>query len=157
MSRVFAIAAIITAIVAGTYFLFIKNDKSSELPKENLPAAGEPTPQSEFTASFEIYTNGLKRDFSAEMYHNLSEDVYIQNPDPSVIYIKKSEITWNDFFETMPAPFSLTTECLTTGTGQKFCNSQGKTLKFMLNSKETPNVLDLEIKEDDRLIIQFGS
>src|SRR3989344_3179598 len=58
------------------------------------------------TASFEIYTLGTKRIFTDGKYHNLSQDVYITTSDPSAVYVKKANITWSDFFETLPMKLS---------------------------------------------------
>src|SRR3989337_644656 len=52
----------------------------------------------ETKASFAIFTNGTFRIFTASMYHNLSEDVYIQADNPNVVHVKKSNTTWDDFF-----------------------------------------------------------
>lgn len=107
----------------------------------------------DFTARFEIYTLGTKRIFTAAMYHNQSSGVFIQNPDPSVIYIKKSGISWDDFFKTLP--FSLTRDCLVTGTKQTFCTSDSKKLMFFLNNIENPDALVLEIKPGDYLQVRY--
>ena len=71
----------------------------------NTPIPTESPEQSDFTASFEIYTNGTKRIFTDVKYHNQSQNVFIQNSDPSTIYVKTAGTTWADFFETLP--FSL--------------------------------------------------
>ena len=105
-------------------------------------------------ASFDIFTNGTFRVFTASMYHNLSEDVYIQADNPNLVHVKKAGITWNDFFKTLP--FSLTKDCLITGSRETFCSTQTKKLKFTLNGENTPNALDLEIKQNDKLVVSYG-
>lgn len=105
-------------------------------------------------ASFAIFTNRTFRVFTASMYHNLSEDVFIESKNPNIIQIRKS-VTWNDFFKTLP--FKLTKDCLTTGTGQTFCNGQNGTLKFYLNGQSDPDALDKLINQGDKLLISFGN
>ncbi len=107
-----------------------------------------------FTARFEIYTNGTKRIFTEAKYHNQSPEVYIQNPDPSRINVTEKQITWNDFFTTLP--FSLSKDCLVTGTKQTFCSDSTGTLRFFLNGIETPMALDLEIQENDFLKVEYN-
>lgn len=107
------------------------------------------------SASFEIYTNGTRRIFTADMYHNQSEDVYIENENPNVIQIKKSGTTWDDFFKTLP--FSLTSDCLTTGTGQIFCTNENENLKFFINGVESPDALDRKINPNDNLEVIYGN
>jgi hypothetical protein len=153
---------IIFIVLLASVYLVLFNT-----PKENNTITKiSPTPTvtiSDFTASFFINTNGLQRSFSSSMYHNLSPDVYITSETPSTIFIKKPSTKWKDFFSTLPMGISST--CLTTGTGQTFCDgdpvsSQSatfQTLQFILNGKKQPNVLEMNIKPNDILLISFGS
>ena len=49
----------------------------------------------------------------------------------------------------------LTKDCLETGDGEAFCSGSGGTLRFYLNDKENPNLLDREIKNGDKTLIKF--
>ncbi|MBI2617544.1 hypothetical protein HYW55_05385 [Candidatus Gottesmanbacteria bacterium] len=118
----------------------------------------QPTQSTSFvvnkTAKFAIYTNGTFRVFTASMYLNLSEDVYIQGDSPNVVRVKKEGITWDDFFKTLP--FKLTKDCLTTGTEETFCSGQKGTLRFYLNGIKTDDLLTREIEETDKALITYG-
>lgn len=105
-------------------------------------------------ASFVIYTNGTLRIFTDPRYHNLSEDVYLEADDPGIVHVKKPDITWADFFETLP--MKLTAECLATGTGQRFCTDENRKLKFYLNGELRPDALDETIQDGDELLVSFG-
>lgn len=115
-------------------------------------------PQSQETidteAAFAIFTNGTFRIFTASMYHNLSPDVYIESPNPNIVQVKKADITWNDFFKTLP--MSLSRDCLTTGTGQTFCTEGTQTLKFYLNGQLDADALDKKISAGDQLLVSYG-
>ncbi len=156
----FLVLALCTLIVliAG---LRLYPGQSQEKPNVQAPtpngiSVSTVTPtQEEFTASFEIYTQGTKRIFTAAMYHNKSPNAYIENPDPSVVHVTKPGITWVDFFETLP--FTLTKECLVTGTGQTFCNSATEKLHFFLNGTESSDALDLRIQPGDALRVTYGN
>ena len=127
-----------------------------ELPSPNtqvVPEKVEEAKEVNFTASFEIYTLGTKRIFTAEMYHNQSADVFIQNPDPSIVTVRKDGVTWANFFGTLP--FKLEKNCLLSGTGQTFCNTETQKLHFTLNNVETPDALDLEIMSGDKLVVEY--
>lgn len=123
-------------------------------PTQTVSSATAPPTPTNFTATFSIFTNGTKRIFTAAMYHNQSDVVYIQNPDPSIIHVTKSGTTWNDFFKTLP--FSLTKDCLVTGTKQTFCSNETQKLRFYINNSEQPNALDLEIQPNDELRVVYG-
>ncbi|MBI2594487.1 hypothetical protein HYW39_02195 [Candidatus Curtissbacteria bacterium] len=105
-------------------------------------------------ATFTIITNGITRNFNAKMYQNLSTDVYIEASNPTIVYVKKKGATWDDFFTTLP--MTLTKDCLTTGTKETFCTGQGGTLRFYLNDNEDKDLLDGEIKDADKVLIQFS-
>lgn len=140
----------------------ITNDSLSKTPSTILdistPVSMEKntlqTPiATDFTARFEIFTNSTRRVFTETKYHNQSADVYIEKIDPHLIYIKKSNTTWNDFFSTLP--FSITKDCLVTGTKQTFCSTETKKLYFYLNDQEAPDALDRPISPNDSLIIEY--
>ena len=89
------------------------------------------------------------------MYHNLSDDVYIEAGSPNIIKVKKAGVTWNDFFSTLP--FKLTQDCLTTGTKETFCTGSKVSLKFYLNGERKESVLDQEIQSGDKFLVTFGN
>lgn len=151
-----------TITIGGFYFL------SNPSPKPSIQTAIPPSqpPNSkaitatiqnqpvDYKAAFAIYTNGIFRVFTAAMYHNLSEDVYIQAENPNIVHVKKSGVTWDYFFKTLP--FSVTRDCLITGTKETFCTNQTKTLKFYLNGARNDNLLNIEIKPNDKGLITYG-
>ncbi len=151
---------LIFALLISGYFLFnqkVKNRKEvvpTRSSKNTIKVSSTPT-EADYVAGFLIYTNGTRRIFTASMYHDLSEDIYIDSRNPNVVNVKKPNQTWNDFFKTLP--FSLTKDCLITGTGQTFCTGQNGDLKFYINGKNDPDVLNKIIEENDRLLVSFGS
>lgn len=154
----FIISAFLLLIAGFAWFTFQKKTPKSEKKIGKDPQTMQttstktPTP-ADYTASFKIYTLGTERIFTASMYHNLSDDVFIEPPDPSIIYVKKSGVSWEDFFVTLP--FELRKDCLTTGTGQTFCTNATHELKFRLNGVYRPNALGEIIKEGDQLIVSY--
>ena len=111
--------------------------------------------QTDKRASFAIFTNGTFRIFTDSRYHNQSSDVFLTEAEPNIVYVKKEGITWGDFFKTLP--MTLSKECLTTGTGQRFCTGETGLLGFYLNGERDPNALDKEISDEDKLLVSFGS
>ncbi len=108
-----------------------------------------------YEAGFAIFTHGTFRVFTAAMYHNRSSDVYLAADNPNVIHIKKSGTTWDDFFKTLP--FTLTKECLTTGTKETFCTNNTAALQFYLNGKQDQHALDKQINAGDQLLVSYGN
>lgn len=154
--------SVITILILILGFIFFSNKQPAPKPatsfENNAPITNikpSPTPNTNIKASFAIFTNGTFRVFTASMYHNLSEDVYIESSNPNIVNVKKAGVTWNDFFSTLP--FALTPECLTTGTNETFCTGNNGTLKFYINGEQRNNVLDQKINEGDKLLVTFGN
>ncbi len=144
-------------VVSVLFFSQEKLEKSGN-PEVIIPISKSPsvkTGKTDHAASFAIFTNGTFRVFTASMYHNLSQDVFIEANNPNIVNVKKSDTTWNDFFATLP--FKLDKNCLTTGTGQTFCTGSSGSLRFYLNGKEDANSLDKIINEGDKLLVTFGN
>lgn len=146
------------AIVLLVFFGFILFNKP-QTPKASVKTPSlTPTPTSQkqeadIRASFTIVTGNITRNFKAEKYHNQSPDVYIESVDPAIVHVKKIGITWDDFFKTLP--MKLTKDCLITGDGETLCNGQVGTLKFYLNGIQAPDLLDRQIKDGDKALIQY--
>lgn len=108
---------------------------------------------SQIKASFLIFTNGTKRDFSAGRYHNLNTDVFIDPASPTTVVVNRTGITWGDFFNTLP--MKLTNECLTAGTGQEFCTNQTSSLSFYINGQKEDSALTKIINNEDKLLVTY--
>lgn len=128
-----------------------KNIREASITETAVTVESEPT---DYQAAFMIYTYGTQRNFSNSMYHNRSPNVYIQDENPNIINVKKTGVTWGDFFKTLP--MKVADDCLTTGTGEKYCNGQGGELKFYINGTRVSTILSREIKRADTLLISYG-
>ena len=154
--KVFFAFVIIIVVLLAAQALTKSQNRQAALPNQQTQTSPTPVQNQkvDLTASFTIVTEGITRNFSAKMYHNLSPDVYIESPDPIVVHVKSKGIAWNDFFKTLP--MKLTKDCLTTGTYETFCTGENGTLRFYLNGNEDKDLLDREIKENDKALIQFS-
>ena len=159
MSKSVGIVVIVILIALFGYFFFLTKQTTPEssLSKNNTSietTESSAAPIADIQASFAIFTNGTFRIFTAAMYHNLSQDVYIDASNPNIVQVIKGGTTWNDFFSTLP--FTLTSECLTTGTKETFCTGNKGTLQFYINGEKNNNALKQEIKQGDKLLVTFG-
>lgn len=150
---------LIVVILAGFGFYYFNSNSVKETSRETTSSltnlsGGREEEKVDRKASFAIFTNGTFRVFTASMYHNLSEDIFITAENPNIVSVKKSGVTWFNFFETLP--MSVTKDCLTTGTGQLFCTGESGTLRFYLNGERDDNLLDKGIQDGDKVLISFG-
>ena len=156
-----AIGIVIMVVLISLFgFIFfsskqaVPSSPSSESSSSQQTIENSATPITDIQASFAIFTNGTFRVFTAAMYHNLSQDAYIDASNPNIVQVKKAGTTWNDFFSTLP--FKLTPECLTTGTKEMFCTGNKGTLQFYINGEKDTYALSQEIKDGDKLLVTFG-
>lgn len=146
---IFFVLAVAVAILVSQY----NNIQKKPVPINNTVVSPSPK-EIRFNAYFAIFTNGTFRLFNDEKYHNKSLDVFIEKTNVNKVVVKKSNVTWNDFFKTLP--MSLKKECIITGTGQEFCNTATHSLKFYINGRMDENVLEKQIKENDKLLVSYG-
>lgn len=141
-------------LIAGLLF-FNRTQTQNIVTQHTTSLSPSVNQETNIIASFTIITDNITRSFKALKYHNKSQDVYIESSDPSVVHVKKSGITWDDFFNTLP--MKLTKDCLITGDGEELCHNKNGTLEFFLNDIKDPNLLDKEIKEGNKALIKFTS
>ncbi len=150
---ILAVISLILVLLAVLVFSKFQNKETTAPNLESTPLVQNQ--EVDIKATFTIITNGITRNFNAKMYHNLSSDVYIEASNPTIVYVKKKGTTWNDFFSTLP--MKLTSDCLTTGTGQTFCTGDTGSLKFYLNGQKREDLLFMEIREGDRVLITYDA
>jgi len=150
-----AILVLIGIALVGIFAL--TKTKSSPQTASTNPKTPQSSPNltADYTASFAIYTKGTFRVFTSPKYHGLSQDVFIQKDNPNVVHVKKPQITWGDFFKTLP--MELTKDCLTTGTKETFCTGNNGALKFYINGQKMDNFLQETINPEDKALISFGN
>jgi hypothetical protein len=71
-----------------------------------------------------------------------------------VVQVRRAGVTWGDFFATLP--MEVTAECLTTGTGERFCSGGAGELQFYVNGERDQGVLGRVIENGDQLLVSYG-
>ncbi len=153
MKKLIIGTVILAAITVGVFLLKPDTAKAPAEITESTENTTQESTETNITASFTIITDTITRNFSNPKYHNQSDDVFIAAPEPNLVHVMKSGIKWSDFFATLP--MKLTRDCLITGDDETLCNGQQGMLKFYINDKEDKDLLDKEIKQNDRALIKF--
>jgi|GEM_PF-2610715 len=172
--KIIVIGGIVVALVSGIIFFTTQTPTAPEPVACTLEAkicpdgttVGRVAPTCEFaacpasdlpfqafTATFSIATNGTVRVFTDKKYHNQDDNVFITSVNPQFIQVKAPNITWADFFKTLP--MKLSSDCLTTGTGQNFCTNATQKLTFYINGVETNSALSELIKPNNMLRVEY--
>lgn len=104
MNKIILIILVVLAagLAVGYYFGYDHGwERAVDTATSSSPAETSDE-EVDYHASFLIFTNGTKRVFTNPMYHNLSEDVYIEAPNPAIVHVTKAGVTWGDFSPLYP-------------------------------------------------------
>ncbi len=105
-------------------------------------------------ANFMVFINGEEINFAFPQYMVKAREVHIENMNGVTIHTHATGITIGYFFNTLG--FKFDDKCFITDKKEKFCNEEGKTLKFYVNGVENYEYEDYEIKNDDKYLISYG-
>ncbi len=119
-----------------------------------------------YHANFEIYINGSRDELKSPLFYEeeqscnkvQSDDpktrVHMHQPDNSVVHIHDHAVTWGAFFDNLG--YSVGDTYVQTPS-QLFVNSASNQLTLMLNGQTVPSVANVVIKDQDTLLVNFGS
>lgn len=148
--------AFVLLLLLGVLALILLSSRQKPAPLNNLEGESPSSSSTHIHASFLIFTNGTKRDFAQEKYYEADPGAHIHASNPEIIHIHAPGVSWQEFFDLLPSPMKLTSSCLTTGLGQRFCTAGSAALNFYLNGQKTRDVLRREIQDGDMLLISYG-
>lgn len=143
----------------ASYLFALRQADTAEKNAEITVEQPIQNPEVHIHADFKVYLNGKAYDFSEIKYqsteeHKLSESVHLHDKNGRVMHIHNNGATLRDFFSSLG--IELIEKCLTLDTGQKFCNKNGKTLKFFVNGQVNVDFERYQMKDLDKILISFG-
>ncbi len=111
-------------------------------------------------AIFAVFLNGKQFDFSKAQYMstNTSERsrfVHLHDGIGIKAHKHAAGVTWGYFFRTLG--WSVNDTCITSDAGAHRCSSADNKLRFYLNGSQTDSIAKLEIRDDTRLLISYGT
>ena len=156
------IVALLMAAVAALAVLLVVNSRS-DAPEAVACAPGsagcELRQPVHWHADFALYLRGERYTFDQERFYSdaeneLSENVHIHKPWHEVVHVHREGTTWREFLGSLG--FEFTDSCLATPEGERFCNSEGERLAFILNGVRVDALAFQDITDIDRALISFG-
>jgi len=143
------VAFVVAALVAfGAYAL---------LSPHQPPAA---PPVYHVHADFAVFLDGSRYNFSQEKYmsgdnRTLSALAHLHDMDGGVLHIHSKIATLSEFFSSLNMAFNST--CFALDNGSAYCNTDGKTLKMLVNGQPNSQFGLYKPLDLDRILITYGN
>lgn len=109
----------------------------------------------DWQAGIAIFVNGLPINLRDGKYHNLSEKAFLTNQNPGVVFIKKTDVTWGDFFKSLN--IGLTQDCVFQGSREQLCEDELNSIKYFVNGQRIYSPFSRVISDSDRMLVSYGS
>ncbi len=150
----------------------IKNPASFEAFKSLIEDAAKNAPQVAAAttidkihehADVKVMINGKAVDFSLAKYQTSEEQggkeldpvVHLHDGNGTMIHLHQNGITLGRFLQSLGMSFSK--DCFVLDTGEKFCNSNGKTLKLFVNGERNDQADEYGLHDLDRILVSYGN
>lgn len=111
-------------------------------------------------ANFKVIINDKAVDFTLAKYQgkdgkDLDENIHLHDGKGDLIHIHKKGITIGEFFKSLG--MSLTKDCFSDDSGNKFCNDKSNSLKFLVNGKPNTQFDNFVPQDLDKLLVSYGN
>lgn len=110
-------------------------------------------------ADIAVFIDGTQLDFSLPKYQSPDDDykheyLHFHDGVGTVVHKHQTGHTLGDLFESIGIGFSR--GCLTLDTGERYCNTNTKSLKFFVNGEENAAFDTYEFSDEDQILISYG-
>lgn len=106
-------------------------------------------------ADFKVYIEGRALDFSLPKYQVRSEFIHVEDGNGDVIHSHAAGATLGDFFKTLNMKFEK--GCFTMDTGERFCDGDGKRLRFYVNGQPSEEYGSHVVRNLEKYLITYGA
>jgi hypothetical protein len=145
------VLSIIVLIVGYAGWMFINMTETAPGGPENAGALGSEHSH----AGIMVNIFGDSFDFSAPAYQIKSSWIHFEGRDGTTVHKHATGVTLGYLFETLS--LGLDDQCFVFQDGRSFCSNEDYKLNFFVNGEQLPDIRELEIIEDDRILITYGA
>ena len=146
-----SILALIALIVGYASYEFITMD--ANIPGAP-PGAGKLGDEHEH-ASLLVRIFGDKFDFGVPSYQIKSSWIHFEESDGTTIHRHSSGVNLAYLFDSLN--IGIDDECFNFPDGRQFCTNEDYSIKYFINHEMVDDIRDYVIKDDDRILISYGS
>lgn len=105
--------------------------------------------------SLVLFVNDEQVDLSQFKYMLKDRLVHLENNDGVVIHKHATGVTVPYYLSTLG--IKIAQNCLTLDTNEQYCDSDAEKLRLVANGSEIENFASYEMKQDDRILVNYGS
>ncbi|MDH5569094.1 MAG: protein-disulfide isomerase, partial [Nitrosopumilus sp.] len=145
------VLAVIAVIVGYAGWIFVNMTDNVPGGPENAGALGSEHAH----AGILVSIFGDEFDFSAPAYQIKSSWIHFEGRDGTTIHKHATGVTLGYLFETLS--IGLDDQCFVFQDGRSFCTNEDYKLVFYVNDEQLPDIRELEIQEDDKILIAYGA
>ncbi|MGY5149245.1 MAG: protein-disulfide isomerase [Candidatus Nitrosopumilus sp. bin_68KS] len=144
------VLAVIVVIVGYAGWIFVNMTDNVPGGPENAGALGSEHAH----AGILVSIFGDEFDFSAPAYQIKSSWIHFEGRDGTTVHKHATGVTLGYLFETLS--LGLDDQCFVFQDGRSFCTNEDYKLVFYVNGEQLPDIRELEIQEDDKILIAYG-
>ncbi len=142
----------IVAVLAITSYNFYV--LSTTVTPRGVPPGAGPLGGVNIHAGILTLIYGQRFDYSSLAYQLKSPYINFQKDNGETIHMFATNVTLGFFFNSLH--IGLTDKCFIFPDKRQFCDDDKYTLKFFIDHKQVPNIVNYVIKNDDRILISYG-
>jgi len=111
-------------------------------------------------ADFKVYILGQALNFNSPKFQVMEDLTHLENNDGDVLHVHVTGMTLGYFLKSIG--MIMDNECITTDTGNQYCNLGKATLKVYLKNQNTNwrqiyDVTDYIINDLDKILVSYGT
>ena len=118
------------------------------------PGAGKLGDEHEH-AAIKVIIFGDEFDFSSPAYQIKNKYIHFENHDGNTVHRHASGVAMGFLFKTLQ--IGLSDDCYIFPDKREFCTNDQYSLKFFINHKQVPSILDYVLQDGDRILISYGN
>ena len=145
------ILGIIAVIIGYASFTFVTMESSGPGIPEGAGKLGDEHEH----ASLLVRIFGDQFDFAVPSYQIKSSWIHFEESDGTTIHRHSSGVNLGHLFESLN--IGIDDKCFNFPDGRQFCTNEDYSIKYFINHEMVDDIRDYVIKDEDRILISYGS
>ena len=145
------ILGIVAVIIGYSIFVFV----TMEATGPGIPEGAGKLGDEHEHASLLVRIFGDQFDFAVPSYQIKSSWIHFEESDGKTIHRHSSGVNLEHLFESLN--IVIDDKCFSFPDGRQFCTNEDYSIKYFINHEMVDDIRDYVIKDEDRILISYGS